>query len=266
MSEAKAASQAEVPARPPEGQARPNESGTPPGGGQKPRSAEIYPGPGFRIRRDITRPDPRSIQRLRAFGTPDVSDLMNRLYTMVPALHNQVNDRTIFGPACTVLVYPGDNLMIHKALDIARPGDVIVVNAGISQNGVLGDLVATKAAHRGIAGFVVDGLIRDIGGIREVGIPVFARGVTPFGPLHRGPGEINYPIACGGVVVNPGDVVLGDENGVVVVRQELLEEMLVRLERHAKTLEQYTQAVRRGEFSNDWVDRLLEAQGCTFTE
>src|ERR1700722_13016265 len=118
---------------------------------QKPRSSEIHSGPGFRIRKDIERPAKESIARLGNFSTPDISDLMNRLYTMDPGIKNVVNEERIFAPACTVKVFPGDNLMVHKALDVARPGDVVVVDAGGSLlNGVLGDLITTKAKHRGI--------------------------------------------------------------------------------------------------------------------
>ncbi len=111
------------------------------------------------------------------------------------------------GPACTVKVYPGDNLMVHKS---ARPRPAgrrrsSSTRAARTLTAVLGDLVSTKARHRGIAGFVVDGLIRDLPGIRALGdFPVFARGVTPIGPLHRGPGEINFPISAGGIVVQAG--------------------------------------------------------------
>src|SRR3954466_12094589 len=91
----------------------------------------------------------------------------------------------IAGPALTVKVFPGDNLMVHKSLDVAEPGDVVVVDAGgSSMNAVLGDLVSMKARHRGIAGFVIDGMVRDLPGIKELGFPVFARGTTPIGPLH----------------------------------------------------------------------------------
>src|SRR5690606_30332237 len=124
--------------------------------------------------------------------------MLNRMYTMNPQIHNLVNNEPLFGPACTVKVFPGDNLMVHKSLDLAQPGDVVVVDtSGSRENAVLGDLVTTKAKHRGIAGFIIDGLVRDLPGMREVGLPVYARGVTPFGPLHRGPGELNYTISCG---------------------------------------------------------------------
>jgi regulator of RNase E activity RraA len=234
---------------------------------RKPLSSELHPGPGFRVRRHIERPPRELIAGFAAFATPDISDLMNRLYTMDPELKNRINGDRIFGPACTVKVFPGDNLMVHKALDIARPGDIIVVDAGRSgMNGVIGDLVCTKARHRGIAAFVVDGLIRDVPGIRECGLPVFARGVTPIGPLHRGPGEINYPVSCGGIVVNPGDLICGDENGITVVRKEFAAALLERLIQHRASLAAYLANVKRGVFSNEWVDRMLDEHQCPFEE
>jgi regulator of RNase E activity RraA len=226
----------------------------------KPKTAEMHPGPGFRIRLEIDRPPGELIERIGAFDTPAISDLMNRLYSMVPAIKNVCDPSLrILGPACTVKVYPGDNLMVHKSLDVAKPGDVVVVDTSASSlTAVLGDLVSTKARHRGISGFVVDGLIRDLPAIRGLGdFPVFARGVTPIGPLHRGPGELNYPISAGGIVVQPGDIVIGDANGVVVVPQELAPEMVRRLEERRAVEADYTAAVARGEFSNEWVDTAL---------
>jgi RraA family protein len=231
---------------------------------EKPKSAEINPGPGFRIRHDITRPDPHVVAGFSAFDTPSISDLMNRLYTMVPAIKNLTQEHLrIVGPACTVKVYPGDNLMVHKSLDVAQPGDVVVVDAGGSpMTSVLGDMISRKARHRGIAGFVIDGLIRDLPAIRSLGdFPVFARGVTPIGPLHRGPGEINHPISAGGIVVHPGDVIVGDLNGVVVVPRDISSDLLQRLTAIAADEADYVAAVARGEFSNAWVDRILAQDG-----
>jgi regulator of RNase E activity RraA len=232
----------------------------------KPKSAEMHPGPGFRIKHDIDRPDPSLIAGFADFDTPTISDLMNRLYTMNSAITNLTSpDLRILGPACTVKVFPGDNLMVHKSLDIARPGDVIVIDASSStMTAVLGDLVSTKARHRKIGGFVIDGLLRDLPAILALGdFPVFARGVTPLGPLHRGPGEVNYPISAGGIVVNPGDIIVGDLNGVVVVRREIAEDLLRRLLERAPAEDAYAASVARGEFSNDWVDKSLEQSGLT---
>ncbi len=230
----------------------------------KPQSAEMHPGPGFRLRYEMERPDPETVSGLSRHQTPDISDLMNRLYAMEPEIKNMTDpDLRLVGPACTVKVYPGDNLMVHKALDVAQPGDVIVVDTSSSSlTAVLGDLVCTKARHRGIAGFIVDGLIRDLPAIRRLGdFPVFARDVTPKGPLHRGPGEIGYPISCGGIVVNPGDVIVADLNGVVVVPRDISDELLARLDSKAAKESDYVTAVARGDFNNDWVDAMLEASG-----
>jgi regulator of RNase E activity RraA len=230
----------------------------------KPKSAEMYPGPGFRLRYGVGRPDSELIEGFGEFETPEISDLMNRLYTISSQIKGLTrDDLRILGPACTVKVYPGDNLAVHKSLDIAQQGDIIVVDAGGSpMNAVLGDLISTKARHRGVKGFVVDGLIRDLPAIRSLGdFPVFARGVTPIGPLHRGPGEVNYPISCGGIVVHSGDIIVGDLNGVVVVPQDMAKDILHRLRQRAEAESDYTAAVARGEFSNTWVDQLLENAG-----
>jgi RraA family protein len=208
------------------------------------------------------------MEQLSAFPTPDISDLLNRMYALNPAIRCLAGcGHRLWGPACTVRLFPGDNLMVHKSLDVVRPGDVVVVDAGGSpMNAVLGDLVATKARHRGVAGFVVDGLVRDLPGILEIGLPVYARGTTPVGPLHRGPGEINYPISCGGTIVNPGDCIVADPAGVVAVPRDVVAEVLRRLNAHAARQADYLDSVRRGNFSNAWVDRLLEQSGCLIVE
>jgi len=234
----------------------------------KPKTAEMHPGPGFRISDDVARPALEAWKPLREFPTPAISDQMNRLYTMTADIRVMTDpSHLLVGPACTVKCYPGDNLMVHKALDVARPGDVLCVDATASRTtAVLGDLVSTKARHRGIAGFVVDGLIRDLPGIQALGdFPVFARGVTPIGPLHRGPGEINYPISVGSIVVHPGDIVVADLNGVVVVPSDTIAEIVKRLQRRAATEADYTEAVARGDFDNNWVDRTLEDSGVIVT-
>ena len=208
----------------------------------------MRPGPGFRFRPGREDPSVEAlVERYRSYGTPDISDMCNRLYTMSEEIRDLSGAGPLVGTACTVKVFPGDNLVDTQAS---------------SQNAVIGDVIASKAKHRRIAGFVIDGLIRDVDGVREVGLPVYARGVTPVGPLHRGPGEINYPVSSGGIVVNPGDLIVADENGVVVVREDFAELILQRLDAHAGAQKDYLEAVARGDFSNDWVDEHLEASGC----
>lgn len=229
----------------------------------KPKSAELIPGPGFRVLETIERPSRELCRRLAEFETPDVSDMLNRMYTMSEEIKNVVNDKPLCGPALTIKVFPGDNLMVHKALDFIQEGDILVVDtSGTPRNAVVGDLVANKAKHLGAAGFVIDGLIRDIDGVQEVGLPMYARGVTPFGPLHRGPGELNFPVSCGGVVVNPGDLIVADRNGVVAVRKDFAEDVIGRLEAHKSRMNEYVENIKKGIFSNAWVNDQLESDNC----
>ena len=173
----------------------------------------------------------------------------------------------MIGPACTVKVYPGDNLMVHKSLDIAQPGDVVVVDAGASaMNAALGSLISTKAQYRGIAGFIIDGYVRDLPEIVPLGFRCSLGGRRPIGPLHRGPGEVNYPICCGGVVVNPGDIVVADGFGVVIIPRDNAGDILERLQAHAAKNAQYLAGVKKGVFSNKWVDDILDETGCTITQ
>ena len=230
----------------------------------KPRSAHLHPGPGFRVKMNIDRLPAELMRQFADFATPDISDLLNRLYAIDPQVRLLTHaHHRLIGPACTVKVFPGDNLMVHKALDVIEPGDVIVVDAGGSaMNAVLGDLISTKARHRGAAGFVIDGLVRDLPSIMELDFPVFARGTTPIGPLHRGPGEINYPICCGGVVINPGDIIVGDAMGVVVAPQGIAHDLLERLRAHEASSSAYLESVKKGNFSNAWVDQILGDLQC----
>jgi len=238
------------------------------GADEIPQSSELAPGPGFRIRKVVERPDPALVDRFRTVDIALLSDLMNRLYTLQSGLHPIVptpDEAPLIGPACTVKVFPGDNLMIHAALDHAEPGDIIVVDtAGSNTNAAIGDMVTSKAKSRGIAGFVVDGLVRDVDAMTEVGLPVFARGSTPRGPLHRGPGELNFPVSCGGVSIAPGDIIVAGADGVVVVPLDSAIELAARAEARMEKEEEYVAAVHRGEFSNDWVHSMLGAHGCVY--
>jgi RraA family protein len=231
---------------------------------QAPTSADLHPGPGFRVRKHAERANIDAAAMFAEFEVTDISDHLNRLYGVETSIHCvSAQNRRLIGPACTVKVYPGDNLMVHKALDIAKPGDVVVVDAGGSiMNAVLGDTISMKAKHRGIAGFVIDGYVRDLDAIRELDYPVYARGETLIGPLHRGPGEINYPVCCGGVVVSPGDIIVADTGGVVVVPRQYIDQLHTKLLRHKDRMTTYMAAVRRGEFSNAWVDQQLESARC----
>jgi len=231
----------------------------------KPNSSELNPGPGFRVKRQFERPPADIIKGYEAFDAADISDITNRMFTMRSEIRNLTNEKSLVGPALTVKLFPGDNLMLHKALDLASPGDVVVVDTSESRrNAVFGDMIANKAKHVGIRGFIIDGLIRDLDGVKETGIPVYARGVTAFGPLHRGPGELNYAVSCGGIVVNPGDIISADQTGITVVRKEFAAVILEDLNDQKAGMENYIANVKRGVFSNSWVDEQLHSDSCVF--
>ena len=154
----------------------------------------------FRVFMQVTRPQPQWVDKFRGIPTGNICDAMDRFGAMDYQI--QALDRTVHlcGPAITVRTRPGDNLILYKALELAQPGDVLVITCHEYQAGsTLGDIVVKIAARKGIAGMVCDGLCRDASGIRGTGLPVFVRGTSPSSPFKDGPGEINGPISCGGV-------------------------------------------------------------------
>lgn len=154
-----------------------------------------------------------------ALPTANIGDAQDRL-GVATAIQAAWAGARVSGPAFTVWTRPGDNLFVHKALEEAKPGDVIVINGGSDRSrALLGDLIGERAKQLGIAGFVIDGAVRDAEGLAEIGMPVFAIAVSPAGPYKHGPGRLQVPVAIGGVVVCPGDIVVGDADGLVVVPQ-----------------------------------------------
>src|SRR5258707_12450995 len=185
------------------------------------------PAIGFRILPIPRRPDRKLVAELARMVTPHLSDSMERLYAGGPQLRPMHNGAKLCGPAFTVRTAPGDNLLIHKAIDTAEPGDVIVVDGGgFNDYALIGGLMSARAEQRGVAGMVIWGAIRDSAELRKWSFPVYASGSTHRGPYKNGPGEINVPITIGGMPVNPGDIIVGDADGLVAVPQEQAEEIL----------------------------------------
>lgn len=208
------------------------------------------------------RPDPRLVAEFAKMVTPHLSDSMERLYAGGPQLRPMHKAGKLAGGAFTVKTSPGDNLLVHRALDTAKPGDVIVVDAGgITENAIIGELMAARAKQRGIAGLVIWGAIRDSAEIGAATFPVFACGVTHRGPYKNGPGEINVPIAMGGMPVNPGDIIVGDADGLVAIPQNIAEQVLASAKSIlAKETAAMTQ-IRAGTVDRSWVDQALQAKG-----
>lgn len=216
---------------------------------------------GFRILPSPKRADPKLLERLRALPVSNVSDNLQRGFgTNLEPMHRSGR---MAGTAFTVRTRPGDNLMVHKAIEMAEPGDVIVVDAGGAiENAIIGELMAGWAEKRGVAGFVIDGAIRDSEALAEGDFPVYAAGVTHRGPWKDGPGEINVTVAVGGMVVNPGDLVAGDHDGVVAIPQADAEQVIAAAEAQHRKEAAAMQAIKAGTWDRRWVDEALRARGC----
>jgi regulator of RNase E activity RraA len=178
------------------------------------------PGPGrigFRILPSPPRHEASLIEAFRGLASSNVADAMGRFNFMDPGMQSR-SGLPLCGPAVTVNARPGDNLMVHKALQLAGPGDIVVVSTnGNTTSAVFGELMCRTAVACRLGGLVVDGAIRDAEGITALGFAAFSRTVTPGGCDKDGPGEINVPVSCGGVAVHPGDIVVGDRDGIAVV-------------------------------------------------
>lgn len=214
---------------------------------------------GFRIFTDFPRPDPELVQAFAGIPSSNIGDILNRLACMRPNIV-PFNDKPLLGVAFTVKAAAGDNLMLHKALDLAKPGDIIVVDGeGENTHALMGEMMLDYAVKRGIGGFVIDGMVRDGNALRNAPIPFYAIGLTPQGPYKNGPGEINVPISCGGQVVFPGDILVGDEDGIVVIRPEYAAELAAEAAaKHAG--EQRELALRAGAADNTAMEARHHAK------
>jgi RraA family protein len=214
---------------------------------------------GFRINPAPARPPAALVEAFRAVATPHVSDNMNRLCGIVGLTRYNGRGKLV-GTALTVKTRPGDNLMLHKALDLAAAGDVIVVDGGGDLNNALvGELMTLYARSRGIAGFVIDGAVRDVAAFAAGDFPCYARGHVHRGPYKAGPGEINVPVAIGGLVIEPGDVVVGDEDGLVAFPAAEAAALLGRARAWAAQEEEAKAAIRERRWDRAWIDKTLRA-------
>lgn len=217
---------------------------------------------GFRIFTSINRPSRELIEKFADIPVANLADNMSRM-PCVDAAIRPFNDVPLLGVAFTVRAPQGDNLMFHKAIDMAAPGDIIVVDAeGDVTRSLCGEIMFTYAKSRGIAGFVVDGAIRDCYSLKDMDFPVYARAVQPNGPYKNGPGEIGVPVCIGGRVVMPGDILIGDADGIVIIRPEDAEEALLKGRAHNEMEKESFLQIAAGTYDRSWVDKALAEKGC----
>lgn len=199
------------------------------------------------------------------FGLPvaNISDCMTRMTAAGPRLRPMHKGGYLAGPALTVKCRPGDNLMIHKALTLAQPGDVIVVDAGGDlTNSLFGEIMVATSVSIGLAGIVLNGAVRDCEEIRKGDFPLYAAGVTHRGPYKDGPGEINVPIAIDGMVIQPGDLIVGDADGLLCVPYDDIEAVLAATHKKLDIEKKMLADIAAGTLDTTWIDATLTRLGC----
>ncbi|MGO4607670.1 RraA family protein [Variovorax sp. 2RAF20] len=202
------------------------------------------------------------LARFRTFQVANVSDTMSRTTGTSALRPFHKREGALAGRALTVRTRPGDNLMVHRAIDVCLPGDVIVVDAGgAGPNAIIGEIMLALMIARGAAGIVIDGLIRDSDIIARHSLPVYARGVSHRGPYKDGPGELHVPVSIDGMVVRPGDLVLGDGDGLLAVPAEEAEDIAARVEAIQRVEADVLRAIDEGRADRSWVLRALREKG-----
>ena len=199
----------------------------------------------------------------------NIADTMGRSCAMNPRIKLMSGAQgTMVGPALTVKARAGDNLFIHQALDISQPGDIIVVSNDEDQTrSLMGEIMFTYAQYqRKLGGLVLDGPVRDTDALRKMPLPVYATGSTPGGPHKEGPGEINVPIACGGVSVNPGDIIVADADGIIVIPLKDAPDVLQAAKKFHEQDAVKVEAARNGTSNRAWVSKTIQAKNVEFLD
>ncbi|MBV4484570.1 RraA family protein [Pseudomonas sp. SWRI153] len=215
--------------------------------------------PGSRIHPSPPQPSRALLEAFHSVVTPHISDNLGR-HIGARGLTRYNHTGKLVGTALTVKTRPGDNLYIYKALTLIEPGHVLVIDAqGDATNAVIGELIKLYAQQRGCVGFVVDGAIRDVACFQDT--PCYARSVVHCGPYKSGPGEINVPVSIGGMIINPGDIVVGDEDGLVAFAPQDAEEVLFKAREHDAHEQQVKAEIATGAIDQSWLDKVLEKAG-----
>ena len=206
-----------------------------------------------KIVRKIARPDADTIKILGAAGVATVHEAQGRSGLMRPYMRPIYPTARLAGPALTVSSQPGDNLMIHASLDVCQPGDVlVVVTTSESTDGMFGELLGVSCQAHGIAGLIIDAGVRDTAELTAMNFPVFAKAVSAQGTVKNTPGDVNIPVVCAGAMINPGDVIVADADGVVVVPREKAAQVAQASERRLAKEEKTRQRLRNGELGLDF--------------
>ncbi len=218
---------------------------------------------GYRINERQPGPAADIVAAFREMPVAAIGDSMSRnIGTYGLRQYHARLDTVLCGPAVTVRVRPGDNLMIHKALMMVQPGDVLVIDGGADiTQALVGGLIRTTCVAKQLGGIVLDGAVRDLTEWAEEGMPIFARGHTHRGPSKDGPGEINIPVSCAGLAVLPGDLIVGDADGVIAIPAAEAAEVLEKTRAHLKKEAVIRETNRTGTADPERFDATLRAKG-----
>ena len=218
---------------------------------------------GYRINPRAAGPDAETVAAFRDMPVAAIGDSMSRnVGTLGLRQYHRRLETVLCGPAVTVRVRPGDNLMIHKALMMVEPGDVLVIDGGgdVSQ-ALVGGLMRTTCVAKQLGGLVIDGAVRDLCEWAEDGMPIFAKGHTHRGPSKDGPGEVNVPVSCAGLVVMPGDLIIGDADGVIAVPADQAQDVLQKTRAHLAKEARIRETNRLGTADPERFDAVLREKG-----
>ncbi|HQN20190.1 MAG TPA: RraA family protein [Syntrophobacteraceae bacterium] len=224
---------------------------------------------GFRVFQKRNLPPKELVESFRTIPAANIADCMGRHNAMIPEIRlmTKPGGVNMAGVALTVKTCYGDNLMIHQGLDMAVEGDVLVIaNEGGRNRSLLGEIMYRYAERKNLAGIVLDAPIRDALEISGGSVPLYATGSTPGGPYKEGPGEVNVPVSCGGVHVNPGDIIVGDPDGVIVIPRQDAEGVLEAVRAFQQNDRRKLRAAIDGTADRSWVMKQLEAKKCEFVD
>lgn len=221
------------------------------------------------VKRNIQRVEEKYIKQLSQYDVATIYEAQGKLGLLNPEIKPIQQGELIIGNAVTATCFAGDNLMIHAAIEVCNPGDVLIITTiGESKSGMIGELIVEALRKRGVVGVVIDAGVRDTERIRQLGFPIWSKAVHAEGTTKNKGGWVNNSVVCGGTTINPGDVVMADDDGVVVIEQDRVEEVIglakLRMEKEAKVLER----IANGELSLDFYNLrgVLEAEGVEYID
>lgn len=219
------------------------------------------------IRKNFTRPAPEAVKQFVGIPTGYVADVQGRRGALDCGIKPMFDFPSFAGPAVTVKTVPDDNLAPYAALDVLKAGDVIVITTSYwTGSSVIGDLIAGMFRNIGVIGIVIDGAVRDLAGLCEVGVPVYARGVTANAPQKNGPGSVGLDISISGVIIRPGDLIVCDRDGVVVLPQEKIPQALDGITSVREKEHKTESSIAAGMTMPDWVKEILASNRVQYIE